>query len=251
MVGVIGLCLAGTGVLRAGDAPALDKIIAKGIKAQGGAEPLGKFKNVTFKDKGTFYGKGDQKPYTGEFSLQDHKQFRMSMDMKEQGKDLQVLFIVNGPKGWMKVTFDGKAVVNKALPKDELAELHESLYAGWVVTLLPLKDKAFKLSPLGEVQVGGKAAVGVRVEHKGHRDVNLFFDKETGLLVKSETQIKDIEAGGKEMLQETFYKDYKTFDGAKQPTRVTIHRDGKRYVESEATDYRPAESLDASLFAEP
>ena len=43
--------------------------------------------------------------------------------------------------------------------------------------------------------------MGVKVESKGHRDVNLFFDKGSGLLVKAEFIIKDIMGGAdKEVL---------------------------------------------------
>jgi hypothetical protein len=33
--------------------------------------------------------------------------------------------------------------------------------------------------------------VGVRVQSNGHRDIDLYFDKESGLLVKTESRILD------------------------------------------------------------
>ena len=86
--------------------------------------------------------------------------------------------------------------------------------------LAVLKDKKYKLSPLGEVKVEGRDAVGVQVSCKGHKDVNLYFDKETNLLAKGEWNVKAQEQGGKEVMQETLYGDYKDVEGAKIPMKI-------------------------------
>src|SRR5207248_11447730 len=103
----------------------------------------------------------------------------------------------------------------------------EQGYAGWVATLLPLKDKAFTLTTIGEVEVEKRPALGVKVSSKGHRDVDLYFDKESGLLVKTETRLKD--EGGQEVMAETFLRDYKDVEGTKHAMKFAVHRDGKLY----------------------
>ena len=114
---------------------------------------------------------------------------------------------------------------------------------------MPLKGKAFRLAPLGEVNIDKRPARGVWVSSKGHRDVNLYFDKETGLLVKTETRVKD--DNDQEVTEETFLGDYKEVQGTKQATKLTVKRDGELYLESEVTDYRLAEKLDDRVFAKP
>ena len=114
-----------------------------------------------------------------------------------------------------------------------------------------MKDKAYTLTPLGEVKVGDRPAVGVKVSSKGHRDVELYFDKDTNLLLKSQTRVKSREQEGKEMDQESLYADYKDVDGAKVPMKVTMNREGKVYVESESTDVKPVDKLDDSTFGKP
>src|SRR5207302_6498712 len=110
---------------------------------------------------------------------------------------LTLTHVIHGAKGWVK--FNDEV---KAMPDEELGEEKEEMYARWVASLVPLKDKAFKLAALGEVKVGDSAAVGVRISHDGRRDVNLFFDKSSGLLVKQEHPVKDVKGGGgKEMSQ--------------------------------------------------
>src|SRR5262249_13660389 len=160
-------------------------------------------------------------------------QKRFIVDAKINDQAFKLTKVVNGGKGWIKLNDDKAQPMNKEM----LAEAQEEMYETHVVTLLPLKDKAVKLSPLGEAKVQGKDAVGVRVSHKGRRDVNLYFDKASGLLLKSEMTVKNVEDGSnKEMTQETLYSDYKEFQGTKQPTKLLAKRDGKRYVEGELSE---------------
>ena len=97
----------------------------------------------------------------------------------------------------------------------------------------------------------GKDAVGVRVEHKGRRDVSLFFDKKTGLLLKTETRGKGPMAGDSEFTAETLYDDYRKVDGFPVAHKVTVKRDGKLFFVSENSDVKLAEKLDDSTFEKP
>ncbi len=138
------------------------------------------------------------------------------------------------------------------MPKDMVAEERERMYCNWVATLAPLTGKGFKLAPLGAAKVGEQEAVGVRVSHAGHRDVSLYFDKKTYLLLKTRMTIKNVKDGSNaEMPQEVFYSDYKEFGGARFATKLRIDHAGKRYVEIHFTDIRPEAKLDAKVFAEP
>jgi hypothetical protein len=177
-------------------------------------------------------------PYTGTYAVQWPGQFRMEIEGV-------FTIVLDGDKGWIKDQGG-----TKEMPKDQLAEQKESQYAGWVSWLLPLKDKSFQLAPLGESKVAERTAVGVKVSSKGHRDVNLYFDKESGILVKSEHRAKD-DMSGQEVNQEAYYTDYKDLAGLKVPMKITIKRDGKQFVEAENHDLKMVEKLDASVFAKP
>src|SRR5262249_51138631 len=130
-------------------------------------------------------------------------------------------------------------------------EAQEELYAQSVETLVPLRDKAFTLAPVGEVKVGDQPAIGVRVSRKDHRDISLFFDKDKGLLLKSERIVKDEMAGGKEVLQESVYSNYKYTDAGLAAMKITIKRDGKPYVDSETKEVKLDEKLDDAVFGKP
>jgi len=114
-----------------------------------------------------------------------------------------------------------------------------------------LLDREYKLSPLGEEKIDDRPAIGLHVEHRGFRDLNLYFDKENYLLLKVETRIKDPLRGGEEVAAETLYSDYRDVDGIMTARKVTIKYDGKTYIESEITEAKYAEKLDDKVFEKP
>src|SRR4051794_26575345 len=147
-------------------------IIDKAIQAAGGEAKLARFKAHTWTEKGTYYGMGDGLPYTGRYAVQYPDRF--SMEIEGFFK-----MVLDGDHGWVKSGGD-----TMEMTKEQLAEHQENHYGGYVTTLLPLKDKAFTLTALPDEKVDGRPAAGVKVSHKGHRDVSLYFDKQTGLLAR-------------------------------------------------------------------
>src|SRR5205807_850437 len=141
--------------------------------------------------------------------------------------------VVAGGKGWRKVNGDGMV-----LEGDSLDEAKEEVYASWVSTIMPLKNKGFTITSLGDSKAENRELVGVKVAHKGHKDISLFFDKDSGLLIKTLRRAKDTQGSGDEVNQEMIYGDYKDVDGTKLPTKVTIKRDGKKYIEQENSDVK-------------
>jgi len=242
------LALTATAAARADDKADLTKVIDKAVKARGGEEKLAKLKAFTFKMKGKFYGMGEGIDYTGEIAVLLPNKSRVKIDGEIDGKKVTFFVqIVNGDKVWRRVVDNTEEITDK----DKIAEVKEEQYADRVTSLYPLvKDKAFKLEPLGEVKVEGKAAIGIRVSHKGHLDINLFFNKESGFLVRSERPVKD-DMTDKEVTQEEFYSDYKEVDGVKHPMKVVINRDGKKYVDGTISDFEVKDKIDDAEFAKP
>ena len=117
-----------------------------------------------------------------------------------------------------------------------------------VVRLLPLlKDKGFELSPIGEVQVAGKPAVGVRVSKKGAKDVSLFFDKTSGLMVKVEHRATDANSG-QEVAEERIVLEYQQVAGAPAAKKVLMNRDGKKFMEVEILEIKFPDTIDENEF---
>jgi hypothetical protein len=240
------LCLVLAVPVRADEQADVQKVIDKAIKAHGGAENLDKYKAVALKFKGKFYGTGEGIDITAESKSQEPDKFRTDITVEIAGSKFELTQALSGDKGWKS----GNGEVTD-LNNEELIEAKEEIHAGQVGKLTPLKKKEYKLSLLGEKKVGDHAAIGIKVAHEGRRDISLYFDKESGLLVSSERRVKDFMAGGQEVTQETRYEDYKAVDGIQQPHKIAVSRDGKRYVEAEVTEVKHLDEVDASAFAKP
>jgi hypothetical protein len=254
---VVGLLVAWSGdhattaVARADDQADAKAIIDKAIKAMGDEAKLTKYQGATWKGKGKFYGLGGEGlDYTGDWAFQGASKYRVVIDLDVMGQKVQQTIVVNGDKGWVKLNND-----TKEMDKEMLAEQQEQMFANWHAFSMPaaLKGKQFELSTLGETEIDKRKAVGVRAASKGHRDLNLYFDKETGLPIKDEWRVKDVQglAGGKEVTQEVYLSDYKDVQGFKMPMKVVLKWDGKPYVDAELSDYKMEEKLDDDLFAKP
>jgi hypothetical protein len=237
LVGVLALSF--TGIVRADDPTEARALLDKAIKAAGGEEKLAKYKAMTWKATGTYYGMGAGLPYTATYAVQHPGQFRMAIE--------GVFTIVfDGDKGWVQAGGS-----TEEMNKDQLAARKEDNYASSLTTLVPLKDKAFTLTPLPEVKVDDRPAVGLKITREGHREVRLYFDKQTNLLVKSQMRVKAEEMGGKEVNQEAYYSDHKDISGLKVPTKVVVKREGELYVDGESSDVKLLEKLDNKVFDKP
>jgi len=231
---------------RAAAADETKAIVEKAIKAHG-HEAVAKQPAATMKMKGKWYGMGDGLEYTGVWQGQSPDRLRFEISMSIMNQNFTVIQGVKGDKGW--VAINGKV---EDMPKEVFEEHREALHARVVENLLCLRGKEYTLSALGESKVGNRPAVGVRVERKGYRDVNLFFDKENHLLLKLERREKDPMMGGdKEFTTEVFMHDYKKVDGALVPHKIEVHRDGKLYVDGETTEFTRAEKFDDALLTKP
>jgi hypothetical protein len=162
------------------------------------------------------------------------------------GQKFSVIQVFDGKKGWMSLM--GNVM---ELEGDQLKELQQEAQSRQITSLLPLlKDNGFTLATIGETKVNGKPAQGVKVSAKGIRDVELYFDTATGMVVKTIRQAYDSQ-GMKEVSQETINSDFKDADGIKYASKLVIQRDGKKFLDIEVTEYKPLETVDDSEFAKP
>jgi hypothetical protein len=221
-------------------------VVLKALEAHGGKKNLNKYPAAQIKLKGEVEVMGVQAKFTGElfFLLPDKMKNVMAVEVNNMNIDITQVF--DGKQFYMKV-----AGQNLELKDDDLIkETKASLYCEKVASLMDLDDPAYKLSSLGEVQVSGKPAVGIRVSRDGQRDVNLFFDKQSHRLAKYEFRAKDF-MGQMEVTQEKLVSDYKEVMGVQTATKMTVLHDGKKAMDLEVTETRYAETFDDSYFTKP
>lgn len=212
-------------------------IIDRAIEAQGGAEAVAKQKRILVEDRGTFYGMGQGLPYEGRFAIDFPN--RWSIEIVNV-----FTLVIDGDKGSMVVQ-GAKIPLDEAAMKEQKLQTH----SGYITTLIPLlkPKKEYRLKLFGTEKVDGEECDGVNVERDDYRTVTLLFSRDSGLLKKSVTVVVDDQTG-KEVVEESVYSDFRELDGGKFAYRVTISRDGKKYVESETTKLELPEKLDDALF---
>jgi hypothetical protein len=146
---------------------------------------------------------------------------------------------------------DRVAVVVGGIPQEarpaQADEMKQAVHDRNVTRLTPLlKGDKYRLADAGEKEIAGKAAVGVKVAAEGARDVRVYFDKGTGLLVALERQ--GFDAAGKPVEQQEIFSDYRESDGMKYPARTALLQNGQRYIVSEVLSFKPLTRVDSREF---
>ncbi len=237
---VLGLVL--SPAARADDA--IKAVIDKAIRAHGGAEKLTRDRAVQTKSKGTLELAGNSVSFTQETVAYQGK-FKEEVKLEVMGQAVTVTSGFDGKAGWINA--NGTDVpVDEKLQK----ELQEASYQMKLGRFVFLKDKSVELSPLGETKLDGKTLVGIKVTSKGHRDTDLHFDKETGLLTKINRKALDA-MSGQEVEDERIIKEYQQADGIKVAKKVLVNRDGKKFMEVEVEEVKIFDKVDDDTFAKP
>jgi hypothetical protein len=242
----LALVFAASPAARADDAADAKALVAKAIKAAGSPDD-GKPVLRTWKDDGVLHF-GDMKiPYTGTWYFRGPDAMRFEISVDFMGQKVQFTHVVNGDKVWDSM--DGRT---EEVTGEKKEYSRNAAYFTWVYSLTPLThDAEFKLATAGEKAVSGKPAAGVRVERKDRPSVTLYFDKDTGLLAKSEVRVKDEFQGWKEVLDENYFEDWKEVGGRKVFTKLRVVRDGKPLLESKLSDVKYPDTFDPKLFEKP
>jgi hypothetical protein len=240
---VIGLLAA---AVLAAPAAARDKaaedVVNKAIGAHGGKDLLTKLVAGTYSMEGKLSVGGMTLPFTGSVAYQLPDKLRQELKIGPAGAEVPVVVVANGDKVSQRIMGQASPV-----PNDVKEEVRQGVLAQEVTQLTPLLNASrFTLKAEADAQVGGKPAAVVLVTAKGLNDTRLYFDKATGLLVK--TVRKALSPDGKQVEEETIVSDYTKVSGVSVPKKITVNHDGKLFLEADMTNYKLAEKLDAKTF---
>lgn len=220
-------------------------VLEKAVKAHGGAELLTKNKAGQLKAKGklSIPGVGDV-DFTQEASFMLPDKFKEGLEMTIMGQNISVLTISDGTT--VSIEAAGQKIEASDAIKDSIKDAIHVLAIGTLVG--PARDKKYELSLIGESKVDDAAVVGVRVSMKGKKDVSLYFDAKTHLMLKMEYRTTD-PMSGNEFNEERIMKDYKKdADGNMTPHKLTVLRDGKKFLEADVTEFKHLEKLPDAEF---
>jgi hypothetical protein len=231
--------------IRADDAADAKAIVEKAIKAHG--HKPGPPAVTTWKEKIAFDALGTPLELDTEWTVLVPDKLRIQTTVAVQGQKIDFLIVLNGEKMWFLA--NGQLLDS---PPQQLSEMLTEMNRMWATSLTPLlAGDEFQLATAKEKMVNGKPAAGVAVRNGKRPIVTLYFDKETGLLVKREATVKDPGTDDKEVLEEAVVSDYKEAGGRKFHTKVVVTRDGKPFYRSEVSMPRAVEKPDPKLFDKP
>jgi len=236
-----GLWACAAGTVRADEEA--NQIIDKAVAAHGGAEIYAKQKGGYMKGRGKLEIMGGLEiAQEIHYALPD--KFKEVVEFEVMGQKITTETICNGEKVVIKA--NGQEVPVDEKIKDAVREAVKTMQFG---RLTSLKNKDITLATLGESKVEGKPALGIKVSAKGQKDVDLYFDKETHLLVKMER--KGINPSGEEVNEERLFLEYKKTGKFPEMKKVVVKHDGKTFIELEVLETKILETVDENLFAIP
>jgi hypothetical protein len=220
-------------------------VLDEAIKAQGGDAALSKIVAAFTKVKGWVYHGETKVPYSGTQFQQGIEKGRC--DAINQQTQFVQIEIMNGNVGWLK---SGDQPAQK-LEGERLEAFREFDYQAWAIDLIPLKENGFRLSSLGEFPIGGRKAIGILVSHDKHAPLEMYFDKETHLLVQTERRVKEPHIG-LEIQEKCVFSDYRDVQGTKQPFRCESFWNGEKIFVVVVIEMKLYDKpLDEKLFAKP
>ena len=230
----VAVAMAAAGLNARADEPKPEQIIDKAIRAHGGEERLSGLSGFSLKER-LIYEKGP----TWNFVLDADVPLRYRSEMKSgpEGKNRSV-FVINGDQGWMK-----RGEEAEPYPATFLDSMRKNTipYLG-PRSILRLRARQrnpqCQISMAGECTIDGHQAVGLRMKLEGGPQQTWFFDKESGLLLKTESRTANFE--GDETVTVTTYEDYQTFDGFPMARKEITQRDGKPSSTRELIEFKVA-----------
>jgi hypothetical protein len=217
-----------------------EALLAKAIQAHGGEEALAGHKALRLKLKVVYEG-ANQFASNNEWLFAAPDKLKETAEGFSLGRRTVSVTATDGKATWSFANGQTQQLDGKFAEwyKDQ-AHLHQ------VMRLVPLKGKEYELKAAGETEVDGKTAVGLLVQTKGQKDITLFFDAESGLLVKVERKV--IDSGGEEVKEERFYRDYPKKGDLPYAGKVLIKHDGKTVEYQEVRDAKFLQDADANEF---
>ena len=221
------------------------ELVKKAIKAHGGAANVAKLKTRREKSKNAFEARGQNVTSASDSLIKLPGQRKDTLEHETGNKKITSSLVINGAKAWSHRNGETREYTGE-LQKMMAERVHRE----YLTTLTPLlDDRGLTLSVIGEAKVGERPAIGVRVVAKDHWDVNLFFDKESGLLVKSSGRI--VQVKNQEADLEIFYSAHKETEGVKWHTKAVQYLEGKKTDETEITELRFLPKIDDGEFRKP
>jgi photosynthetic reaction center cytochrome c subunit len=224
--------------------PSIDDVLAKYVQALGGEQALRKITSRTISGTRDNAGRNEQdSPWT-----------RATFELYEKAPNLQVM-TVHAANGQTTATgFDGTSAwtqnANGVVAEANGTALARAQRAANFYEPLELKQEFTRMAVRGIAKVDGRDAYVVAAVPSGDSVERLYFDTQTGLLVRRVMALQNVVANAP---TQTDYLDYRTAGGVKYPSTIKISDvvGNPMYTVFRLTKVDVSAPVDASKFTKP
>ncbi len=227
------------------DARSARAILDRAIEAMGGAKALSK-PALSGSSRGTLEAVGNRSNVTNEWTVQGLDQLKWSSELTLNDNLVSIVVVLNKNQAWIQ----GNNNPSNEIDKEQTRPLQQGFAALRLAeSLVPLTEKEWTLSSLGEIKFDTVTAIGIKAVKKGLPELDLYFDKKTHLPIRAEMRLT--EQGGKDVPYVAKFANYKKIDERQCFTRLTVLREDKIVLEMERSDIKVLDRLDDDTFAKP
>lgn len=227
-----------------------EAVVKKGIEAHGGADALNKYKAGRFKMKGEVSILGMDIEFSGKLSYSMPDRYNMEMQAEFMGQKMVIKQTVKGETVKATIMFGGMNL--PAGGDSEKEELKLASIMQEAERLTPLLDaKKFTIKTAAEEEVDGKKVdVLVITPTAVKKEVRFYFDKKSGLLVKTAHKGKGPGEDGTtvDVNEESYHSDFKKINGIETAQKMEVKHDGKKFMIIKASDIELLEKIDDKEF---
>jgi outer membrane lipoprotein-sorting protein len=226
-------------VAAAAHAQTVDEIVAKNLQAKGGAEKWGSVNSVRM---------------TGKVAVQG-QEMPLTVYAKRPNLNRQEISL---PDGKVVQAFDGTTawVINpmmggdapQAMPAAAADMMKNS--ADFDGALIDYKSKGRTIELVGKEKLGDRDVYHLKVTMKGGQVQHYFIDAESGLELKTSSEV-DMGMGGAKQTLDTEMSNYKQVNGIMLPHTVKQFINGKPTVEMTVTTVEFNAPIDEAIFRMP
>jgi hypothetical protein len=241
-------------------------IIEKAINAVGGRDAINQFRSfkAVYRESGKKNGTAFSDRVTIYMQLPD--KIRLDREIPNEPKALRLfgqpvvsltvnqgqpdhnILCVTGDGSWGIIQTPA-GVVQQPVPQVVETTLRDNLYLSECTTFIPLLGPDYTLEKLADPSAVPYGAVAIKVHKAGKADVTLFFDKDSGFLLRLDFEEKN--ENGSTIHESIRYVEHHYYSGLLCPKVSTFTTDSNISCTSETESLEPMGPYYGNVFSAP
>lgn len=219
-------------------------ILDRAIQAHGGAARLERTK------KGHIKAQIDAHLWNADFKIECEEIFDLparywrTVNGKSADTSFHLEYAITGKKGWVQEGTEPARDISVREPPTVARQWHAVL-----AMLLLLREKDVQLKKLPDDTKEGHVFLGFHATSSSQGSADLYFDKSTGLLARTQRPVQDLLSYG-DASSKTIYDDYRDIQGVQFPMRFQAVT-GKNTSRVTISSLEFFDKIDDSVFVKP